>query len=58
MTLKKALLLIGRSKPKDGEISGNLRDAARPMGYQGNSTDWKSFKYLAAISNFSSHNSS
>jgi len=51
-------LLIGHSKPKDGEISENLQDAARPMGYQGNSTDWKSFKYLAAISNFSSHNSS
>lgn len=50
---KKALLLIGRSKPKDaGRFPGNLRDAARPMGYQGNSTDRKLFKYLAAISNF------
>lgn len=50
---KKALLLIGRSKPKDaGRFPGNLRDAACPMGYQGNSTDRKLFKYLAAISNF------
>jgi len=41
-----------KSSKGRGDFRGTCRDAACPVGYQGNSTDRRPFKYLAAISNF------